>query len=449
MNSEKQGKIFIKTFGCQMNEYDSLKIMQILYPEYLPADSEESADIILVNTCSIREKPENKVYSQIGTYKKIKEEKPHIIIGVSGCVAQQEKRKIFSRHPYIDFVLGPQGIYELPKIINKIKKGWSNICHAPQQPDFEIPTIIGSYFEKKPLKAFITIMQGCNNFCSYCIVPYVRGREISRPFYDIITEAKHLLSLGIIDITLIGQNVNSYLGKKDEGFINFSGLLKEISGLEGLKRLRFTTSHPKDLSDDIIDCFRMLPNLCHHLHLPLQSGSDSILKKMNRKYTREHYLSIIKKLVDSCPDISLTTDIIVGFPGETQEDYELTIDMLKKVEYEQLFAFKYSKRPFTMAAKFEDNLHEDIKSDRLNMLLSIQQEIGKKKYKELIGKKIEVLVEGISKSGENELCARTKANQVVNFNGHPSLIGNLVEVTIEKAFYHSLRGSVENSAIIS
>ncbi len=431
-----------------MNEYDSLKIMQLLHPEYLPADSENDADIILVNTCSIREKPENKVYSQIGTYKKIKEEKPEVIIGVCGCVAQQEKKKIFSRHPYIDFVIGPQGIYDLPDIIKKLKKGWSNICHAPQKSDFEIPTLLGPHLEEKPLKAFITIMQGCNNFCSYCIVPFVRGREISRPFEDIVKEAKHLLSQGIIDITLIGQNVNSYCGKQDDGSINFSALLRAIYGLEGLKRLRFTTSHPKDLSDDIIDCFRDIPNLCPHLHLPIQSGSDNILKKMNRKYTREHYLSIIKKLRDARPDISLTTDIIVGFPGETEEDFELTIDMLKIVKFEQLFAFKYSKRPFTLASRFEDTLREEVKSDRLNILIAIQQEIGKMKYKELVGKKIEVLVEGKSKAGENELCARTTANQIVNFNGNPELIGNLVEVTIEKAFYHSLRGSLENSELI-
>jgi len=414
----------------------------MLSSQYDLCDSPETADLIIVNTCSIREKAEHKVYSLIGRFKPLKEKKPHLIIAVTGCVAQQEGEKIQERAPFVDIVAGPQGIYSLPTALTALEKNKSNIILTSLDNNFVIPKVDAPIPEKNPIKTFITIMQGCNNFCTYCVVPFTRGREISRPLPDIIDEAKRAVAQGVKEITLLGQNVNSY-GKGVE--TSFATLLRSICNISGLKRLRFTTSHPKDLGQDIIDCFGDLEPLCEHLHLPVQSGSNSVLKRMNRKYTREHYLDIIARLKKKCPDIALTTDLIVGFPGESNTDFEQTLSLLKEVEFDQIFAFKYSPRPNTRAALFEDQIDEATKSSRLSQVLELQNSISLKRYNMMVGKTVEVLVEGISKGGNGQLSARTRANHVVNFEGPKELIGKFCDIIINKASYHSLSGTLPNA----
>ena len=430
-------KVYVATFGCQMNEYDSQRMVQMLSSEYTPCSTPEEADFIIVNTCSIREKAENKVYSLIGRFKRLKQKRPGLRIAVTGCVAQQEGQKIQDRAPFVDIVAGPQEIYKLPQALKALEQGEPSITMVSLHDDFEIPKIDAPLPDKKPVKTFITIMQGCNNFCTYCVVPYTRGREVSRPLEDIMDEASKAICQGVKEITLLGQNVNSYgTGKNTD----FSTLLRSLCTISGLKRLRFTTSHPKDLSQDIIDCFGELGPLCEHLHLPVQSGSNKILRRMNRKYTREHYLDIIKRLKHRCPQIVLTTDLIVGFPGEDQDDFEQTISLLKEVEFDQIFAFKYSPRPNTRAAQFDDQVDDKVKSERLTQILELQNKISLNKYSQLVGQTVEVLVERVNKGHEGQLAARTRGNHVVNFNGPQNLVGTFCQVLIEKASYHSLQG---------
>ena len=434
-------KLYIATFGCQMNEYDSLKMAQLLQNEYVTVKGPEEADLVLVNTCSIREKAEHKLYSLVGRFRDLKSARPGLIIGVGGCVAQQEGERLLKGLPFLDIVFGPQGLYGLPDMIKAIEGGEGPICATGLGRDFAIPFIKGPLPEKRPVRAFVTIMQGCDNFCTYCVVPYVRGRETSRPPGDILAEAASLVDQGVKEITLLGQNVNSYGGKGGEG-IGFAGLLKMVSQVPGLARLRFTTSHPKDLGIDVMECFRDVPNLGRHLHLPVQSGSDRVLRRMNRHYTRGEYLEKVGRLRDICPDITLTTDIITGFPGETDEDFSETLKLLKEVEFEQIFAFKYSPRPFTKAAGFKDRIPEDVKARRLNTILELQNNISLKRHEALCGANMDVLIEGPSKADPLELLGRTSGNHAVNLSGPKGLIGRMVTVRIEKAFCHSLRGSL-------
>lgn len=432
-------KLFIITFGCQMNEYDSFKMSQILATDYELTKQKEEADLIIVNTCSIRHKAEHKVYSLLGHLKKLKAKRPQLLLAVGGCVAQQEKENILKRTPFVDVVFGPHNILNLPAAIKRLGTEKA-VCMTGLKDDFCLPFVPFSE-EKTPLKAFVTIMQGCDNFCAYCVVPHVRGREVSRPAELILEEVNDLVSKGVKEITLLGQNVNSY-GIKHSNFKRFSQLLRDVSAISGLKRLRFTTSHPKDLEQDTIDCFQDLPNLCNHLHLPLQSGSDDVLKRMNRRYTQGQYLEKVERLRHAAPKIPITTDLIVGFPGETDKDFEQTLSVVKQVEYEQAFAFKYSQRPFTEAKDFPDQVPEDIKSERLTELLKVLNEVALKRHNGLVGGEEEVLIEGTSKADENELTARTNGNHVVNLKGDMGLIGTFRKVRITAASYHSLRGEL-------
>ncbi|MBW2092225.1 MAG: tRNA (N6-isopentenyl adenosine(37)-C2)-methylthiotransferase MiaB, partial [Deltaproteobacteria bacterium] len=362
----KKYQLYVETFGCQMNDYDSEQMVRLMEDQnYVQTQDVNQADLILLNTCSIREKAEQKVYSYLGRLRKLKEKKPDLLIGVSGCVAQQEGEKLLQDIPYLDLVIGTHGFYRLPQLVDEVNKTGHPVCWTA----FDYHTLSAPKPKKAPtsVKANLAIMQGCDNYCAYCVVPYVRGREISRPVSDILDEARGLLKEGIKEITLLGQNVNSY-GRGLEPPISFTGLIKKIAGLPGLLRLRFTTSHPKDISQEVIQAFSEVEPLCEHMHLPVQSGSTKILEAMRRKYTREDYLTKVEALRSVCPDMALTTDIIVGFPGETQADFEQTMDLLDRVRFDGIYSFKYSDRPITRAAKLANKIPEEIKRARLTEL---------------------------------------------------------------------------------
>ena len=434
-------RVYIETYGCQMNEHDTERILRLLAgSHYLETKDAQEADLILINTCSVREKPEHKVYSALGRYKWLKE-KRGAIIGVAGCVAQQEGDRLLDRVPYLDMVIGTHAIPMLPQLLQKIEFFGQRVCETGFDPE-------GNYLKtilpQKPLdkvKSYVTIMQGCDHFCSYCIVPYVRGREKSRSSREIIEEVRHLAEMGVKEIFLLGQNVNSY-GKGLEEEINFPKLLRRINEIEGLQRIRFTTSHPKDLSEELIQAFSKLPKLCEHIHLPFQSGSDKILKAMHRGYTKDSYLEKIDRLKEVCPFIAVTSDVIVGFPGEEEKDFEETLDLIRKVRFDDLFSFKYSPRKGTRAAQFTDKVEEKVKQERLSILQEIQKEITLRKNQELEGRVEEVLVEGISKQSAQDVAGRTRSNKIVNFEGDLELVGKLVPVQITKAYPHSLRGEI-------
>jgi len=424
-----------------MNENDSERILRLLERKnYQETKEPKEADLILINTCSVREKPEHKVYSALGRFKSLKEKKG-VIVGVMGCVAQQEGEKLLEKVPYLDMVVGTQAIPLIPKLLDRIETSGERVCEVGFDPD-------GKYLEaqlpQRPLnqvKSYVTIMQGCNHFCSFCIVPYLRGRERSRPSKEIIEEVKHLVQMGVKEVCLLGQNVNSY-GKGIEGELKFYELLKEINKIEGLERIRFTTSHPVDLSNDLIRCFSELEKLCEHIHLPFQSGSNKILKAMNRGYTRESYIEKVEELKKVCPSIAITSDVIVGFPGEEEDDFKETIDLIERVQFDDLYSFKFSPRKGTRAAQFQNQVDETIKEKRLSILQKIQKEITYKKNKSYEGKITEVLVEGQSKKSEKDLTGRTRSNKIVNFEGDKNLKGSLVSVRIIQAYQHSLRAEL-------
>ncbi|WP_028840895.1 tRNA (N6-isopentenyl adenosine(37)-C2)-methylthiotransferase MiaB [Thermodesulfobacterium hveragerdense] len=437
-------RVYIKTFGCQMNENDSEKVLILLKEDYIPTDDPEEADLIIVNTCSVREKPQHKVYSEVGRYKPLKKKKNHLLIGIMGCVAQQEGENLIKKLPYVDFVLGTQSFYQIKEVIKQLQKDPKPIVLTELTKEFKPPLLLPEETLPKTTEkvtAFVTIMQGCDNFCSYCIVPYVRGRETSRPPEEIIEEIKRMVELGVREVTLLGQNVNSY-GLKEKGYPDFPELLNQISAIEGLWRIRFTTSHPKDLSERMIRIMAENPKICHHIHLPLQAGSNRILKRMNRKYTKEEYLEKVAKLKELIPDIAITTDIIVGFPGETEKDFEETLEMLKTVRYHEIFSFKYSDRPFTTAKNFEDKIPEEEKERRLKLVQELQKTITQEIYQQYVGKEMEVLVEGFSSKSKTQLMGRTTTNVIVNFSSpRLDLKGRLVKILIEEAGKHSLKGT--------
>ena len=437
--------LYIETFGCQMNERDSEIMAQLLGEHsYIQTNKPEQADVVVVNTCSIRGKAAHKAYSCFGRYKKLKAMHPNLILAVTGCVAQQDGAALLERMPYIDIVMGPQSIYTLPSLVAAFRRNKKPLVATDLSADFVIPPFLPNLAESTPHKRFITIMQGCDNFCTYCVVPYTRGREISRSFDDILTEATHLVSQGVKEITLIGQNVNSY-GKKGETAQNksFPELLRAVADIDGLKRLRFTTSHPKDLSEELMRCFAEIPVLCPHFHLPVQSGSNSILKRMNRKYTIESYLDKVARLREYRPDIALTTDIIVGFPGETDDDIAATMQVVETVQYHGAYSFKYSDRPNAKAADFPDKVAEEVKTERLARLQARQEEIALAIKQAEIGKAVEVMVEGASKAPASQWSGRTGGNQIVNFSCETKLVpGELLMVEIEGACQNSLRGKM-------
>jgi len=448
--------VFVNTIGCQMNVYDSRRIISGLQSiGYKESSSVEKADLVIVNTCSVREKAEQKAFSFLGRLASLKKKKPNLIIGVGGCVAQQEGKAILKRVPFVDIVFGTHAIGRLPQRIAGIEKNRCRIVDAKLSDTIEpfLPSEISE--NSSPVTGFVTIMRGCDNFCTYCIVPYVRGREISRPPDEILSEIRAYVSLGMREITLLGQNVNSY-GTK-EGLCSFSDLLSMANEINDLSRIRFTTSHPKDISEALIRSFQGLDKLCHHIHLPVQSGSNRILKKMNRNYTRDHYLKIVEKLRLSCPDIAITSDMIVGFPGEAETDFKNTLDLIKTVRFDGLFAFAYSDRPNAPAVKFPDKISEPEKKERLQRLLNLQERYTKEKNEALLGAIEPVLVEGRSKkqfktnSDENgtDSCwtGRTSTNKIVNFSLNEKDIseagivpGKTINIKIIRALAHSLWG---------
>jgi tRNA-2-methylthio-N6-dimethylallyladenosine synthase len=429
----------IITFGCQMNEHDSERMTGILEERGCSSLSgAEGADMIILNTCSIREKAEQKFYSELGRLKHLKTANPGLKIAVAGCIAQQEGARILERAPYVDMIFGPSDIGKLSSLVDRKLLRPTPLVDTAGDPDYHRKRIPTS--RANGLKAWVSIMYGCDNFCTYCVVPYLRGRERSRRPNDILSEVRDLAMSGFKEVTLLGQNVNSY-GKGLEEDIDFPKLLRQVNGIDGIERIRFVTSHPRDLSDRLVYALRDIPKVCEALHLPVQSGSDSILSAMNRKYSRSEYLDRIKKLRMVVPDIALTTDIIVGFPGESDEDFEQTMQLLKDILYDNIFAFKYSKRPGTVALELAGQVPEDIKEKRLHQVLSLQKEISIDKNRALVGSVREILIDGISKKG-GKLTGRTRGNKVVNVEAPTALLGSHVNVTITSAGLNSLTGQL-------
>ena len=435
-------RYYIDTWGCQMNEEDSEKISGVLKGiGYLRTEVKEEADIIIFNTCCVRENAELKVFGHIGALKALKKNNPNLIIVITGCMMQQKGMpdKVTKKFPHIDIIAGSFNSYKLPEYIERVKTEGNSIIEIW---DKEKDIVEGLPVDRKSdVKAFVTIMYGCNNFCSYCIVPHVRGRERSREPENIVNEIKDLVSKGYKEITLLGQNVNSY-GVGLEPEIDFADLLRKVNKIDGLERIRFMTSHPKDVSDRLIEAMAECEKVCEHGHFALQSGSTKVLEKMNRKYSREDYLNLVKKLRNAMPNVAITTDIIVGFPGETEEDFEETLTLVQEVEFDSAFTFIYSKREGTPAASHEEQVPEDAKHNRFNRLVKVINDSMAKKNKEYEGKIVEVLVEGPSKNDETKLMGRTRTTKLVNFDGKPEYIGKLVNVKITKANSFSLVGEV-------
>jgi tRNA-2-methylthio-N6-dimethylallyladenosine synthase len=422
-----------------MNEHDSEKMLEVLKAsDYYPTGNPLEADLILINTCSIRQKVEQKVYSALGRLKKLKVKKPSLIIGVGGCMGQQEGEKLFQKVPFIHMVFGTQSINRLPELVKIVEEKRIKVVDISSNGFHSL-----SLIPKLPrrVKAYVTIMQGCNNYCSYCVVPYVRGEERSRRKEEILREIKFLAESGVKEVTLLGQNVNSY-GRDLKSRDDFPLLLSLINEIDGIERTRFITSHPKDLSPQLIYSFRELKKLCEHIHLPVQSGSSSVLKRMNRQYTREEYLDKVVKLRKVSPDMSITSDIIVGFPGETEEEFKETLSLLEEVEFDDIFSFKYSDRPGVKATTLPDKVDEKVKAERLFRLQNFQKKYTLIKNTKLEGKTVDVLVEGLSEKDPQKLTGRTRNNKVVNFKGYVELRGRLVTVQIKKAFLHSLEGEL-------
>lgn len=433
-------KLFIKTNGCQMNEYDSSKMADVLLESHGLTVTKEvnEADVILLNTCSIREKAQEKVFSQLGQWREYKKNNPHVVIGVGGCVASQEGSDIVKRAPFVDLVFGPQTLHRLPEMLEK------RLVSKKPVVDISFPEI--EKFDHLPEPraegpvAFVSIMEGCSKYCSYCVVPYTRGEEISRPFDDVLAECYKLALQGVREINLLGQNVNDYQGKMHTGEIaDLALLINYISAIDGIGRIRFTTSHPLAFSDNLVNAYKEIPELANHLHLPVQSGSDKILTLMKRGYSALEYKSRIKKLREVRPDIRLSTDIIVGFPGESEKDFEDTLNLVKEINFDMSFSFIFSPRPGTPAANILDMTPLEVKKKRLSILQEVLNNQAKNFSQSMIGNVEKVLVTGESKKSKNELQARTECNRVVIFPGDKSLIGQFVEVNITQALPNCLR----------
>ena len=437
------GKFYIRTFGCQMNEYDSDKLADVLRAAHgmEPAQSPEEADVLLFNTCSVREKAQEKVFSDLGRIRHLKQRNPDLLIGVGGCVASQEGAAIVDRAPYVDLVFGPQTLHRIPGMIEARRRS------GRPQVDISFPEI--EKFDHLPAarkegpSAFVSIMEGCSKYCSFCVVPYTRGEEVSRPFEDVLTEVAGLVDQGVREITLLGQNVNAYRGHLSDGeSADFALLLEYMAELPGLDRIRYTTSHPKEFTQRLIDAYAKVPQLVSHVHLPVQSGSDRVLMAMKRGYTALEYKSIIRRLRGVRSDICIASDFIVGFPGETESDFEATLRLAEEVDFDGSFSFVYSPRPGTPAASLYDDTPQEVKLERLHRLQRQLDEQAQRISRAMVGTTQQVLVEGRAKKDADELSGRTQNNRVVNFPAPPRLVGHFVEVTITAALAHSLRGEV-------
>jgi tRNA-2-methylthio-N6-dimethylallyladenosine synthase len=432
---------YIATMGCQMNEYDSDYVGRLLQEAlYRPADAPETADLVLINTCAVREKSEQKAFSLLGRMLSLKKRRPGMTLGMMGCVAQKQGKTLLERYPDLDLVLGTRELNRFSEILKELETDNGGGLAATELSREPAPALLKEGFFKGRVKGFITIMEGCNNFCTYCVVPYVRGREVSRAPHEIMREAQYLGKEGIKEITLLGQNVNSYSHEREEqtGFVD---LLRMLNRLEGLRRIRFTTSHPKDLTPELIRAFHEIGKLCSHIHLPFQAGSNRVLKAMNRGYTREKYLDLIEQLRGIRADMAVSSDVMVGFPGETREDFDQTLDMIEKVQFDSLYSFKYSDREGTRAAGFRNKVPEPEKIERLAELQKLQKGITLKRNKAMIGKVMEVLIEGASRKND-QITGRTSNNKIVNFSYNNSAIGCLIKVKIMSACANSLRGEV-------
>ncbi|MBX3640778.1 MAG: tRNA (N6-isopentenyl adenosine(37)-C2)-methylthiotransferase MiaB [Nitrosomonas sp.] len=436
-------KLYIKTFGCQMNEYDSGKMADVLHAAHgmESTDDPAQADVILFNTCSVREKAQEKVFHDLGRVRHLKTANPDLLIGVGGCVASQEGKAIVSRAPFVDIVFGPQTLHRLPELIEKRR------TTGRSQVDITFPEI--EKFDHLPpartegATAFVSIMEGCSKYCSYCVVPYTRGEEVSRPLVDVLTEIAVLADQGVKEITLLGQNVNAYLGVVDDGGIaDFALLIEYIHEIPGIERIRYTTSHPKEFTSRLIASYGALPKLVSHLHLPVQSGSDRILVAMKRGYSAVEYRSIVRRLREIRPQLSLSSDFIVGFPGETEADFEATMQLVEELNFDESYSFIYSARPGTPAADFPDDTPQSVKLERLQRLQAQIHQQARKIGLDMVGSTQRILVEGISKKNADEIFGRTDNNRVVNFFGDKNLIGCFVNIRITEALSHSLRGEI-------
>ncbi len=441
-----QKKVFIKTFGCQMNEYDSDKMVDVLNAAegFIKTDTPEDADVVLLNTCSVREKAQEKVFSDLGRLRELKEQRPGMVIGVGGCVASQEGDAIIQRAPYVDVVFGPQTLHRLPDLLQKRR----NSGHS--QVDISFPEI--EKFDHLPParveggSAYVSIMEGCSKYCSYCVVPYTRGEEVSRRFEDVLTEVAGLAAQGVKEITLLGQNVNAYRGVMADGEIaDFALLIEYIAEIDSIERIRFVTSHPKEFTQRLIDAYAKIPKLVNHLYLPVQHGSDKILMAMKRGYTALEYKSIIRRLREVRPDIMISSDFIVGFPGETETDFEAMVKLVEEIDFDVSYSFIFSPRPGTPAATLADDTPLEVKQQRLARFQALLNEKVKRHGEAMVGTVQSIMVEGPSRKNPSELQGRTESNRVVNFDGGPNasrLIGQILDARITQAYQTSLRGEL-------
>ncbi|AZR93116.1 tRNA (N6-isopentenyl adenosine(37)-C2)-methylthiotransferase MiaB [Bordetella trematum] len=442
--AQPAGKVYIRTFGCQMNEYDSDKMVDVLREDQglEVTDNPEEADVILFNTCSVREKAQEKVFSDLGRVQHLKKLNPNLVIGVGGCVASQEGEAIVKRAPYVDVVFGPQTLHRLPELIQRRRE------QGRSQVDISFPEI--EKFDNMPPPriegpaAFVSIMEGCSKYCSFCVVPYTRGEEVSRPFEDVLTEVADLADQGVREVTLLGQNVNAYRGRIEgsDEIADFAMLLEYVHEIPGIERIRYTTSHPKEMTQRMVDAYARLPKLVSFLHLPVQAGSDRVLAAMKRGYTALEFKSVVRKLRAARPNLTLSSDFIVGFPGETEEDFQKTMKLIADVGFDTSFSFVYSRRPGTPAADLHDDTPQDVKLKRLQALQALINEQAAAIAQGMVGTTQRVLVEGPSRRDPSELMGRSENNRIVNFAGPARLIGTMTDVVITEAFTNSLRGRV-------
>jgi tRNA-2-methylthio-N6-dimethylallyladenosine synthase len=433
-------KVYIQTHGCQMNEYDSAKMLELLGEKsnFQTTENEAEADLLVLNTCSIREKAQERVFHQVGRWKSLKEKNPNLKIAIGGCVASQEGEAISKRAPAVDIVFGPQTLHKLPDLYEE------SSLDGKRKLDISFPKI--EKFDHFPEphadgpSAFVSVMEGCNKYCSFCVVPHTRGHEVSRPSEDILEEVSSLANQGVREINFLGQNVNNFKGEKDGEKSSLAELIKDSANIENIERLRFTTSHPFEFKDDLVDLYKETPELVSHVHLPVQSGSDRILKLMRRRYNRDSYLKLVDRIRNNRPEISFSSDFIVGFPGETQEDFQNTLDIIDEVKFDESFSFIYSPRPNTPAAKMEDDVSPLEKKERLNILQEKLNNYSSQISRKMVGTNEKCLVMDISKRNPGEFQARTENNRVVNFSSAKNMIGKFIDLDIVEAKPNSLRG---------